>query len=204
MTNSRPTLSEDLISKVLAIKPSYLTNTGFINYLIELGYQTRLQQQKNMQDYIHNKPKELTRNIEQQKEELKEKNKKEKQEEKVIPEDLNEYRSLIIDYWKGKKGAKTKQAWKMQITEFRKFITKYGKAVLKDQLEAAILDGTWKSIKVINYEQYYLKNNKFTNPEPNAHPNVKVFKASEANLPPTLAELKLQNADKFMANKNGL
>ena len=48
MTNSRPTLSEDLISKVLAIKPSYLTNTGFINYLIELGYQTRLQQQKNI------------------------------------------------------------------------------------------------------------------------------------------------------------
>ena len=50
MTNSRPTLSEDLISKVLAIKPSYLTNTGFINYLIELGYQTRLQQQKNMRE----------------------------------------------------------------------------------------------------------------------------------------------------------
>ena len=190
MYNSRPILNEELLSKVQNIKPSYFTNTGFINFLIEEGYMSYIQKQKNMQDYIHNKPKEITRNLEVQKEELKEKiNKKEKQEEKVIPDDLVKYKDLIKSFWKGKKGAKTNQAFKMQITEFRKFITKYGEKVLVAQLEAAILDGTWKSLKVQNYEQYYLKNNKFSSPEPTNHPNQRVFKASEQNLPPTLKEI---------------
>ena len=64
---------------------------------------------------------------------------KEKHEEKVIPDDLVKYKDLIKTFWKGKKGAKTNQAFKMQITEFRKFITKYGEKVLIAQLEACLL-----------------------------------------------------------------
>ena len=39
----------------------------------------------------------------------------------------------------GKKGSKSIQAWKQQITEYRKFIEKYGEKVLRDQLEQGIL-----------------------------------------------------------------
>ena len=56
-------------------------------------------------------------------------------------------------------------------------------------LEKAIAGG-WKDIWEIN-------ESKFTE-EPKNHPNQKVFKASDVDLPPTLAELNENNANKFM------
>ena len=198
MSNFRPSIDDDLLQQVLQIKPKYLTSNGFINLLIETGYKTKLQENKNMQLYIHTKPKELTDNLKEQKEEQKEKiNKKEKQQEKVIPEDLKTHTELINDFWKVKKGSKSIQAWKQQITEYRKFVAKYGHNILKEQLEAGILNGTWCSLTVKNYEQYYLKNHKiYSNGEPltNNHPSQKVYKASDHVLPKTLAELKAESA----------
>ena len=198
MSNFRPSIDDDLLQQVLQIKPKYLTSNGFINLLIEIGYKTKLQENKNMQLYIHTKPKELTDNLEEQKEEQKEKiNKKEKQQEKVIPEDLKTHTELINNFWKVKKGSKSIQAWKQQITEYRKFVAKYGHNILKEQLEAGILNGTWCSLTVKNYEQYYLKNHKiYSNGEPltNNHPSQKVYKASDHVLPKTLAELKAESA----------
>ena len=55
-------------------------------------------------------------------------------------------------FWKVKKGSKSIQAWKQQITEYRKFIEKYGEKVLRDQLEQGILAGTWNGCTIKNYE----------------------------------------------------
>ena len=100
--------------------------------------------------YIH-KDNKLDKEGLERKEQKEKINKKEKQE-KIIPEDLLHLQTLIDDFWKVKKGSKSLQAWKLQITEYRKFIDKYSEQILKDQLEAGILAGTWKGCTIKNYE----------------------------------------------------
>ena len=155
MPTKRPTIDQSLIDKIVAIKPKYITTTAFLNMLLEDAYIARCEKKKNMTPYIHTMVKafdEVEEQRELERKEQKEKiNKKEKQE-KNIPDDLLHLQTLIDDFWKVKKGSKSIQAWKQQITEYRKFIQKYGEQVLKDQLEQGILDGTWKGLKVSNYE----------------------------------------------------
>ena len=154
MSTTRPTIDQSLIDKIVAIKPKYVTTNGFIHMLLEDAYNDRVNKKVNLTnnvDYIHT-IKENLENKELERKEQKEKiNKKEKQE-KNIPDDLQHLQTLIDDFWKVKKGSKSIQAWKQQITEYRKFIDKYGEKVLRDQLEQGILDGTWKGLKVSNYE----------------------------------------------------
>ena len=150
MNTLRPALDIELITKILEIKPKYITTTAFLNLLLEDAYNARCKNEKNMALYIH-KDKELDKKGLERKEQKEKINKKEKQE-KIIPDDLQHLQTLIDDFWKVKKGSKSIQAWKQQITEYRKFIQKYGEQVLKDQLEQGILDGTWKGLKVSNYE----------------------------------------------------
>ena len=200
MDSFQTRIDSQLMLSVIELKPNHFTTTAFIHHLIEEGYKKKLedlQKIKNMQAYIYTLKNE-TENLEEQKEEQKEKiNKKEKQEEKVIPEDLKPYTELIKNFWKVKKGSKSIQAWKQQITEYRKFLDKYNSKILIEQLETGILNGTWCSLTVKNYEQYYLKNNKFIPPEQTEkHPSSKVFKASDHVLPKTLAELKAE-ADRY-------
>lgn len=183
MTTTRPTIDRSLIDKITAIKPKYVTTNGFINMLLEDAYNDRVNKKVNLTDnvtYIYTNNKELEEKEQDKKEleakEQKEKiNKKEKQE-KIIPEDLIHLQTLIDDFWKVKKGSKSLQAWKLQITEYRKFIDKYGEQVLKDQLDAGILNGTWKGLKVTNYEEQQQRMNRFNKePETSAmHPNQKV------------------------------
>ena len=160
MNTLRPVLDKDLINKILEIKPKYITTTAFLNLLLEDAYNARCKNEKNMALYIHKDNnfeskkldnKRLDKDLErkEQKEKI---NKKEKQE-KNIPDDLKHLQTLIDDFWKVKKGSKSIQAWKLQITEYRKFIDKYGEQVLRDQLEAGILAGTWKGLKMSHYEE---------------------------------------------------
>jgi len=151
MDTIRPSLDRDLICKILGIKPKYITTPAFLNMLLEDAYRARCQNSKNMAQYIY-KDKELDKEGLERKEQKEKINKKEKQE-KNIPDDLKHLQTLIDDFWKVKKGSKSIQAWKLQITEYRKFIEKYGEQVLRDQLEAGILAGTWKGLKISNYEE---------------------------------------------------
>ena len=175
MSKSRPILDRSLIDKITAIKPKYITTNGFINMLLEDAYNDRVNKKVNLTnniDYIHINNKELE-NKELERKEQKEKiNKKEKQE-KIIPDDLLHLQTLIDDFWKVKKGSKSIQAWKQQITEYKKFINKYGEKVLRDQLEAGILAGTWKGCTIKNYESIRKINNNFVEEE-KVHPNQKV------------------------------
>ena len=165
MSKTRPTIDQSLIEKISAIKPKYVTTNGFIHMLLEDAYNDRVNKKQNLTnnvDYIykhkHNKfeckkidNKSIDKELER-KEEKEKINKKEKQE-KNIPDDLLHLQTLIDDFWKVKKGSKSIQAWKLQITEYRKFIDKYGEQVLRDQLEAGILAGTWKGLKMSHYEE---------------------------------------------------
>ena len=185
MSTTRPTIDQSLIDKIVAIKPKYVTTNGFIHMLLEDAYNERVNKKVNLTnniDYIHIKNKQLE-NKELERKEQKEKiNKKEKQE-KIIPDDLLHLQTPIDDFWKVKKGSKSIQAWKQQITEYRKFIQKYGEQILKDQLEQGILDGTWKGLKVSNYEHILrITKSKAASSgfeENKPHPNQKVVQFDE-------------------------
>jgi hypothetical protein len=189
MSKTRPTIEQSLIDKIAAIKPKYITTNGFIHMLLEDAYNDRVNKKQNLTnnvDYIYTNNKELedkkldNKSIDKdlERKEQKEKiNKKEKQE-KIIPDDLQHLQTLIDDFWKVKKGSKSIQAWKQQITEYRKFIEKYGEKVLRDQLEAGILAGTWKGCTIKNYESIRKINNNFVEEE-KVHPNQKVVQFDE-------------------------
>ena len=181
MDTIRPSLNKDLIHKILDIKPKYITTTAFLNMLLEDAYIARCEKKKNMTPYIHTMIKafdECEERRELERKEQKEKiNKKEKQE-KNIPDDLLHLQTLIDDFWKVKKGSKSIQAWKQQITEYRKFIEKYGEKILRDQLEAGILAGTWKGCTIKNYESINKINKGFVEEE-KVHPNQKVVQFDE-------------------------
>ena len=127
--------------------------------------------------YIH-KDNKLDKEGLERKEQKEKINKKEKQE-KIIPEDLQHLQTLIDDFWKVKKGSKSIQAWKQQITEYRKFIQKYGEQILRDQLEAGILAGTWKGCTIKNYETISKISSKGFVEENKPHPNQKVVQFDE-------------------------
>ena len=127
--------------------------------------------------YIH-KDNKLDKEGLERKEQKEKINKKEKQE-KIIPEDLQHLQTLIDDFWKVKKGSKSIQAWKQQITEYRKFIQKYGEQILRDQLEAGILAGTWKGCTIKNYETISKINKNGFVEENKPHPNQKVVQFDE-------------------------
>ena len=181
MSIKRPAIDQSLIDKIVAIKPKYITTTAFLNILLEDAYIARCEKKKNMTPYIHTMIEafdEVDEQRELERKEQKEKiNKKEKQE-KIIPDDLLHLQTQIDDFWKVKKGSKSIQAWKQQITEYKKFIQKYGEKVLKDQLEAGILAGTWKGCTIKNYESIRKINNSFVEEE-KVHPNQKVVQFDE-------------------------
>ena len=180
MSKTRPILDRSLIDKITAIKPKYITTNGFINMLLEDAYNDRVNKKVNLTnniDYIYTNNKELDKEELERKEQKEKINKKEKQE-KIIPDDLLHLQTLIDDFWKVKKGSKSIQAWKQQITEYRKFIQKYGEKVLKDQLETGILNGTWKGCTIKNYESIRKINNPYVEEE-KVHPNQKVVKFDE-------------------------
>jgi len=174
MTPLRTRIDDNVSEKVKKIQPSHLSRQAFINELILLGILMKYKEENNMAQYIY-KDKELDKKGLERKEQKEKINKKEKQE-KTIPEDLIHLQTLIDDFWKVKKGSKSLQAWKLQITEYKKFIDKYSEQILKDQLEAGILAGTWKGLKLSHYEEQQQRMNRF-NKEPETsvmHPNQKV------------------------------
>ena len=181
MSIKRPAIDQSLIDKIVAIKPKYITTTAFLIILLEDAYIARCEKKKNMTPYIHTMIEafdEVDEQRELERKEQKEKiNKKEKQE-KIIPDDLLHLQTQIDDFWKVKKGSKSIQAWKQQITEYKKFIQKYGEKVLRDQLEAGILAGTWKGCTIKNYESIRKINNSFVEEE-KVHPNQKVVQFDE-------------------------
>ena len=155
-----------------------MTMTAFLSSMLDFAYQQHTKTLTNDVTYIYTNNRELDKEGLERKEQKEKINKKEKQE-KNIPDDLQHLQTLIDDFWKVKKGSKSIQAWKQQITEYRKFIQKYGEQILRDQLEAGILAGTWKGCTIKNYETISKINNKGFVEENKLHPNQKVVQFDE-------------------------
>ena len=102
----------------------------------------------------------------------------------VIPDDLKEYANLLIEWWpiRKKKGASCTQSVAERIF---KTLRSFPSQDRKEALEKAITGG-WKDL-------FPVKQSKFAE-EPKNHPNQKVFRASDSDLPPTLKELGLNKA----------
>ena len=106
----------------------------------------------------------------------------------LIPDDLKDYADLLIEWWtirKQKGGSCTTSVANRIFKTLRSFPSQDR----NEALEKAISNG-WKDV-------FPLKKG-YKPEEPKNHPNQKVFKASDVDLPPTLAELNENNANKFM------
>ena len=190
MSTFRPSLNREIFNEIMEFKPRTINSTSFLNIVLEMGLDVLKQnrQDKNfMINYIYknennskiNKVKtdhlfnfEAFDNFEafklkEQKEKI---NKKEKQE-KVIPDNLKHLQNHILNFWQVKKGSKSDRAFNMQIKEINKFIEKYGESIVVEQLEMGILDGTWKGLKMANYEEQLKRKNKYNyEPDNVKHP----------------------------------
>ena len=102
----------------------------------------------------------------------------------LIPDDLKDYSELFIEWWpiRKKKGGvcSTKVANRLFDT-----LRSFPSQDRKEALEKAITGG-WKDL-------FPLKKG-YKPEEPKNHPNANIFRASESDLPPTLAELGLNKA----------
>ena len=160
---------------------------GFVHDMIALGIQTKY---KDLTPYDTMK---TDRQKEKNKEERevfytskveniinKEKSKKEKKwvftKEQIPDFPFKSYKSLIINFWAEKSGAKSEEAFKLLIGKkgLRGIYDKYGDNAVKDQLEEAIAN-KWQSITLKNYEAFGRPKNADKEPVAN-HPAGRLFK----------------------------
>ena len=114
--------------------------------------------------------------------------------ETSIPDKLKPFSDKIASFWRVKKGTKNRLAWSLQMGELEKILDNLGKKVLVEQLDQACMAGTWKQINFNRTIEYSDKKNEQIIKKPN------YFKASENQLPPTLAELG-KTAKDYMGDK---
>jgi len=179
MSTFRPSLNREIFNEIMEFKPRTINSTSFLNIVLEMGLDALKQngQDKNfMINYIYknenNTELEVKQNLDslEPKEQKEKINKKEKQE-KVIPDNLKHLQNHILNFWQVKKGSKSDRAFNMQIKEINKFIEKYGESIVVEQLEMGILDGTWKGLKMANYEEQLKRKNKYNyEPDNVKHP----------------------------------
>ena len=70
---------------------------------------------------------------------------------KGYPEPLKPFKDAIDAYWRVKQGSKSDTAWNRLMNNLLKFLDKYGKEVVEEQLGRAE-SGKWKGIELSNYE----------------------------------------------------
>ena len=70
---------------------------------------------------------------------------------KGYPEPLKPFKGAIDAYWRVKQGSKSDTAWNRLMNNLLKFLDKYGKDVVEEQLGKAE-SGKWKGIEISNYE----------------------------------------------------
>ena len=114
--------------------------------------------------------------------------------ETSIPDKLKPFSDKIASFWRVKKGTKNRLAWSLQMGELEKILDNLGKKVLVEQLDQACMAGTWKQINYNRTIEYSDKKDEQIIKKPN------YFKASENQLPPTLAELG-KTAKDYMGDK---
>ncbi len=109
---------------------------------------------------------------------------------KGYPQPLKPFKDAIDAYWRVKQGSKSDTAWNRLMNNLLKFLDKYGKEVVEEQLGKAE-SGKWKGIEISNYENLQPAK-KAPEPEPK-HPAYRDFTAerleAEATADNILSEL---------------
>jgi hypothetical protein len=93
------------------------------------------------------------------------KSRREKFEPLLSDPKLEKFKDDIFAFWKAKKGAKNERAWSILLTELGKIQSKYGDAVMLDQLQLGTQAGTWNSISLNRYEQFKPKSHTAAEPQ---------------------------------------
>ena len=93
---------------------------------------------------------------------------------KGYPEPLEPFKEAIDAYWRVKKGSKSPTAWTRLMNNLLKFLDKYGKDVVEEQLGKAE-QGKWNGIELSYYESMQPAK-KAAEPEPK-HPAYRDFTA---------------------------
>ena len=176
----RPKLYQEIKDEMPEI---FADTTTWVNYLVQVGYNYHMGLDPCGR---LGKPTEREKKDERKREVLpstninkKEKSKKWIFRENQIPDfHFKSYKSLIINFWEEKSGAKSQEAFKLLIGKkgLRGIYDKYGDNAVKDQLEEAIAN-KWQSIALKNYEAFGRPKNADKEPVTN-HPAGRVFTAS--------------------------
>ena len=142
----------EVLEAVLAKKPHYIDNSGYLSDLLVKGIQTLdtgfIVTKRATNSHRPNGASVVSKDL------IEEISKK--KFVFSVPEDLVWCDELLEIYWKeGKKGAKTERAAKFLFEELGKIESAYGKQVVIDQLKAATAH-RWESITALNYERFGL------------------------------------------------
>ena len=101
-----------------------------------------------------------------------------------VPEDLSDFETDLLDYWRNyKSGTKSEVAAKILITGCRGILGKYGAQAVAEQIELA-KGYNWSNIRLKNYEKYGLQSKTGNTPAQSSEPNReygtgRVFKAED-------------------------
>jgi hypothetical protein len=139
-------LHNDVVNRVLAIKPGRKSLTAFLEDFIDQHLDASI-----TLDERPSRPQagSLTEGVNPSKAVNK------RNKEKEIPGNLWGHAELIRAYWTAKPKTKTDAAWKLLMTELAKIQDGYGDAALRTQLELAEAN-RWQGITLANYERYGL------------------------------------------------
>ena len=156
MTTSPIRIDTEVLQRLEANKPRYLTTTGFLSQIVEqaLAGQVTL----NVPSRQAPGPTKGEGSFNKEEEERVRALSLEAMpvppaQGKPIDPELELHCSLIRDFWRTKKGSKGQRAWQLLMTGLKAIQKAYGDSVVKEQLELAI-NGRWQSVTLANYERF--------------------------------------------------
>ena len=155
MTTSTIRVDSNLLQRIEAAKPSYLSTAGFFQLLAEQGLQgvTTLSG-PSPQAGTHQGRGSINKEEEERVRALHvESINHPPTQGKPIDPALEAHSDLIRDFWRTKKGSEGERAWSLLQTGLKGIQSAYGDDVVREQLELAI-NGRWQSITLANYERF--------------------------------------------------
>lgn len=162
----RVEIDDELHDRATEKCPKYLSVTGFINLILEQGLTSNLGV-ATVPAYcvgagntfpVHGKPPlqfppDLEVTSPPASTEAVPSKKKNSLETLSLTPELEKFEDLIREFFRLKKGSKSKTAWAHLMGGLTKIQDKYGDEVVKEQLMAAI-NGRWNGITLRNYEEF--------------------------------------------------
>ena len=156
-------IPDDLFDKIEASKPEYLDRKGFVCLILDQALDTSGKVVAcsagagNRNGVSQTLPLQFPPELGVTNSEAPAEAVKSVQSKSWKPQSVNarlqKFESLILAFWKVKKGSRGEIAWKRLQGQLEKLLDAYGESVVEDQLELAI-NGKWTGIDLVRYEQY--------------------------------------------------